>query len=93
MVPEPTEAHEMSKRTKLILAGAVALVVILAGGYMAFAFLAGGGSPAPVSLSSGSGSSSSTRDRRFRRRRHVGGRPPGHVAAELQRLIRRLPRA
>jgi polyisoprenoid-binding protein YceI len=48
----------MSKRTKFIVSAVVAMVVILAGGYMAFAYLAGGSSPAPVSLSSGSGSSS-----------------------------------
>jgi hypothetical protein len=50
----------MPKRTKLIVAGMVTVVVVLAGGYMAFAFLAGGSSPAPVSLSGGIGSSSST---------------------------------
>jgi polyisoprenoid-binding protein YceI len=50
----------MSKRMKLMVAGVVAVVVVLTGGYMAFAFLAGGSSPAPVSLTSGSGSSSTS---------------------------------
>jgi polyisoprenoid-binding protein YceI len=49
----------MSKRTKLILAGTVVVVLVLGGAYGAFALLAGGDSPDPVSLSTSNAPASS----------------------------------
>jgi polyisoprenoid-binding protein YceI len=48
----------MSKRGRYIVIGVTALVLVLGGGYLAFAILAGGNSPAPVSLSTSVGTTS-----------------------------------
>jgi polyisoprenoid-binding protein YceI len=49
----------MSKRARFTVIAVVAVLVVAGGAYAAFAFLAGGDSPAPVSISSGDAGSTS----------------------------------
>jgi polyisoprenoid-binding protein YceI len=49
----------MSKRTRYAVIGVATAIIVLGGGYLAFAILAGGSSPAPVSLSTSDGATPS----------------------------------